>query len=158
MSDAVQIASAFFQMVTAIVGAVLAYMMFRVKESQQAAVAEVHQVKETLQSTEARKLTRLNEVKVALVETAAATAAKIDETLGVVKVTLKTGEATHLLVNSAMAEALRIGMDALKRIATMSGATADDARAAEQASRMYENHMERQKAIDAAALNAKDGE
>ncbi len=111
----------------AIVTIVLAWMQQRTKDAVQKAAEEA--------------AAKVNEVKVALVDTTAMTDEKLDSIV-------KTGTAIHTLVNSAMGEQKRL-------LAVTSRAKADltrdpvDIVAAEVAEQSHREHVKKQSRLDA---------
>jgi hypothetical protein len=84
---------------------------------------------------------KVKEVKAALADSDTATANQLHDIA-------KTGEATHILVNSNMAAQLKISMIALKRLAELTNHP-DDMAAAELAAKNYHEHEIKQAKVDA---------
>jgi hypothetical protein len=108
---------------------------------------------------------RTNEVMAALVGKVGTTAVKVQELATgqaqtndkVAELTViatdakKTTEAVHILVNSGLSRALKVGMDALDKIAEITNLPADH-RVAELARANFEDHEAKQKILDGTAL------
>ncbi len=90
---------------------------------------------------------KTEKVKQTLAKTNAVNEIKMDSLTHKVDSTQKTGEAVHLLVNSAMAAALKTAAVALRRIADDKKDDAD-IKAAESAEMALAEHIKKQKKVD----------
>jgi hypothetical protein len=117
--------------IAAVVVLVPAYFAHRAAERAKVAAVKVDEVKQDLQSTDAKQDAKLDEIT-------------------------KTGDAIHTLVNSAMGQQLKVAAVALRRIADITKHP-DDAAAAELAEKGLREHEVKQQVVDSGDKIAEAG-
>lgn len=109
--------------VTAVISGMLAYYLARLKHDSEQAALAVKEVAATLKVTTKETDDKLEDIQ-------------------------KTGNAVHVLVNSAMSSQLRVSAVALRRIADLTKHP-DDAAAADLAENAHREHEMKQHVVDA---------